>query len=214
MNKPAFILGLGLLAVGAVVHGSTIRRWDSLAPSSGTIDRLHAHVLQLSDYASEVVPSDMPLKERSTATCRRYTSLTLHQTVVVSVITGPPGAVSTHTPDVCYPSSGFKTIREPVRQTVDLPGGGTVSYYMAEFERRTATRTDRHRVRWAWSADGAWAAPDRPRFAYLRMPELAKLYIVTPLAEGEQDATTDDPPTVRHFVAATFAQYAEQFAGR
>ena len=214
LQKHALLLCLAVVAAGAVVHGSTIRRWEAIAPSSGAIPRLHAHAVQLGDYQAEEVPSDIPLKERSVATCRRYVSPTLNQSAFVSVITGPPGAVSTHTPDVCYPSSGYRTVRPPAVQTVDLPGGGTAGYYVAEFERTTATRTERQRVRWAWSADGTWAAPDRPRFAYLRVPELAKLYIVTPVGDADRDAAKDDPPAVRHFVAATFAQYAEQFAGR
>jgi hypothetical protein len=103
-------------------------------------------------------------------------------------------------------------VREPRREVIDLPGGGKAGYYVAEFERKSATATDRQRVRWAWSADGTWAAPDRPRFEYLRAPELFKLYIVTPVTDPE--ASAEDPPAVRQFVAAAFAQYAGLFTGR
>jgi hypothetical protein len=203
------------VAAGAAVHGATTHRWTAFAPEASRGEAFHAHVLQVGDYQSDPVPNDIPLQERSVGTSRRYFSPSRNQYAVTSLISGPSGAVSTHAPDVCYPASGYKTVKEPRREAIDLPGGGTARYYVAEFEKRTATRVERQRVRWAWSADGQWDAPDRPRFAYLRVPELFKLYIVTPVADGEQDAPqAGDPPAVRQFVAAAFAQYSGLFAGR
>lgn len=212
MKKPVILLCFALLLAGALVHGATTHRWSALAPEPGRSDRMHAHVVRVGDYQVEEVPSDLPLKERSVATSRRYLSSARNQFVMVTVISGPAGAVSTHTPDVCYPASGYKTVREPTRETIDLPDGGRAGYYVAEFERKTATVTERYRVRWAWSADGVWAAPDRPRFEYLRVPELFKLYVVTPVTDA--DGPAEDTPATRQFVAAAFAQYAAQFAGR
>ncbi|MFO0850098.1 MAG: hypothetical protein U0871_16310 [Gemmataceae bacterium] len=213
MRTHGLLLCFVLIAAGAAVHGAATHRWETVTPSDGVAGRLHAHVLRLGDLAAEEIPNDLPLKEKSIATSRRYTSPSGNFWTVVSVITGPPGAVATHTPDVCYPSSGYKTVRGPIRETVDLPGGGTATYYVADFEKATATRTERQRVRWAWSVDGSWGAPDRPRFQFLRFSDLAKLYIVTstpddPVGSGE------DSPAVRQMVAATFAQYAGLFAGR
>jgi hypothetical protein len=214
MNKLAIPICFVLLAAGALVHGATTHRWSAFAPAAGRADQVHAFVLQLGDYQTEEVPNDMPLKEKSVATSRRYFSPSRNQTVITSVISGPPGAVSTHTPDVCYPSSGYRTVREPKRETIDLPGGGQASYYVAEFEKKTATRTERQRVRWAWSADGTWDAPDRARFVYLRAPVLYTYYIVTPVPAAHRDAKAGDSPAVRQFVAAAFAQYAGKVAGR
>ena len=47
-----------------------------------------------------------------------------------------------------------------------------------------ATSVERQRVRWAWTADGTWDAPDLARFRYVKEPELFKLYIVSPLPAG------------------------------
>jgi hypothetical protein len=210
MKLPALVLCAALIAAGAAVHGAATHRWAAVAPDPARTARLHAHVVRLGDFASEEVPNEVPLKEKSIGTSHRYGSVTANVAAVVSVITGPPGSVATHTPDVCYPSSGYRTLRGPARQSVELPGGGTASYYVAEFEKVTATRTDRQRVRWAWSADGNWTAPDRPRWAFVRCAELAKLYIVT--AAPDADGPTEDSPAVRQFVAATFAQYAGLFA--
>jgi hypothetical protein len=211
MKNPAILICFALVAAGALAHGTTTRRWDLFAPEPGRADRMHAHAVQLGDFRSEEIPNDLPVKERSIATSRRYESPGRRMTAAISLISGPPGAVATHTPDVCYPSSGYKTVREPKREAIELPGGGSAEYYVAEFARTRATETDRVRVRWAWSADGAWVAPDAARFAFLRSAELFKVYVVTPVAD---DAPAEDPPAVKQFVAAAFGQYADRFAGR
>jgi len=199
------------IAAGAAAHGAATHRWDALAPPPAAMDRLHAHAVSFGDYESAAVPNDLPLKEKSVGTCRRYASATRGQGFVVSVISGAAGSVATHTPDVCYVASGYKMLRPPARETIDVPGVGAVDYYVSEFEKKTATQTDRQRVRWSWTADGTWAAPDNPRFAYLRVTNLAKVYIVTPAAEADAAGAAEDPPAVRQFVAACFAQYHALF---
>lgn len=200
-----------LVMSAAVVHGAATHRWSALAPDPARAAAAHAHAVALDDYTAEEIPSELPVKERSTVSCRRYTSAGGRPAAVVSLTSGPPGAVATHTPDVCYPGSGYVILQHPRTETIDLPGGGTATYLVADFEKKTATTVERQRVRWAWTADGTWGVPDRPRFAYLNQPELFKIYVVTGLAAGRPAA---DPPAVRAFVAAAFAQYAAVLSGR
>jgi hypothetical protein len=205
---PILVVG-GLIAAGAVVHGAVTQRWAVFAPDPARTERMHGLVVEYADTKAADVPNDVPLKERSVATSRRYESAAHGFVAATSIISGIPGAVATHTPDVCYSGNGYRTLREPTRQTVDLPNGGRATYLVADFERRRATAVERQRVRWAWTADGTWAAPDRARFVYMNEPELFKLYVVTPLPVGDDLPPADDPAPVRAFVAAAFAQYAE-----
>jgi hypothetical protein len=213
MKKPAILMCVVLLGAGAVVHGATTHRWSVLAPPASRSGQFHAHTVRLGDFQCEEVPNEIPLKEMSVGTTKKYTSPSRGLIVMTSLTSGPPGAVSTHTPDVCYPASGYRTVREATRETIDLPEGGRASYYVAEFEKKSATRSERQRVRWAWSSNGTWDAPDHPRFAYLRDSELYKLYVVTPVVESDAGRPAEDSPEVRKFVAATFTQYAGLFAG-
>ena len=210
MKSLPIIIACVAVAAGAAAHGAATHRWET--PTPVALDRLHAHAVTFADYESESVPNDLPLKEKSVGTCRRYTSASRNQGFMVSVISGAAGSVATHTPDVCYVASGYKMLRPPLRETIDVPGVGSVSYYVSEFEKKTATRTDRQRVRWSWTADGTWAAPDAPRIAYLRVVNLAKVYIVTPVSDADALAATDDTPGVKEFTAACFAQYHGLFA--
>jgi hypothetical protein len=209
MTRYSFPILLALVAVGAAVHGSAVRRWDTFAPDTTVTDRMHALVVQHGDCEPADIPHDVPLKERSIATSRRYTSPGQNYVAAVSIISGVPGAVATHTPDVCYSGSGYSCLRGPVRETIDLPGGATATYLVADFERKRATGVERQRVRWMWTVDGTWDAPDLARLRYFKVPELYKLYIVTPLAAESPSA---DPPPVRGFVAATLSQYASAVA--
>lgn len=211
MMLPALALLVGL---GALVHGSGVRRWDSLTPTPTITKALHDFAVRSGDYDSEIVPSDIEIKEKSLVTCRRYVSQSKNVGAMISFTSGPPGAVATHTPDVCYIGSGYRFLTPPKRETLELPGGPTVSYYVADFEKKTATSVDRQRVRWAWAVPGGvWQAPDRPRFAYIQESELYKLYVVTPLPElleGEEASreSATDSPAVREFVETAFSSYS------
>ncbi len=213
--KLAALAALGLIALGTVLHGATTHRWQEVSTTGGRFDAAHALAVSVGDYKADVVPNDLPLKEKSVATVRRYVSLSRNRAFVVSLTTGAPGSVATHTPDVCYPGSGYKIVKDVTRETVEVPGLGSVSYFSAEFEKKTASHTDRQRVRWNWAHAGKFAAPERPRLAYFRVADLAKLYIVSQLAPGDI-APPDGPadPAVAEFLSAAYAQYAQVLGER
>lgn len=214
MNPLPIAAAAGLVLAGAAVHGAATHRWQTLAPTDGRTAALHGEILALGDYQSEEVPADFEIKEKSRVTCRRYVSQAADTGAVVSITTGPPGAVATHAPDVCYPASGYTVLTAPKKETIDLPGGGTATFFAAEYEKKSSTRTDRQKVRWAWAAPGGrWDAPDNPRFSwsYMSEPELYKLYVVTALPA---DGAAEDSPAVRRFVAAAFGRYSDLLTGR
>jgi hypothetical protein len=216
MLKPAtFAAAAGLIAAGAVVNGMATQRWTIFGSDPAVTEKLHALELKFEDWQPTPIPTEMPTNERSTATSRQYTSARTGRSAAISFISGVPGSVSTHTPDVCYPGSGYKTLRAAKKETAELPGGRTATYYVADFEKKTATKVDRARVRWAWTTDGTWVAPDNPRWQFARqlatVPVLYKVYVVTPLADdGGDDRPADDPATAA-FVTAAWVQYAAAF---
>jgi hypothetical protein len=209
-KTPTLVVMGALIVAGAVVHGAVTQRWQTFTPDPTVTTRLHELLVSHRDWAPapQPVETDMPVNERSTATARHYVSQTERKSAVVTIISGIPGSVSTHTPDVCYPGSGFKTLRGPVKETMSLPNGQTAVFYAADFEKKQ----ERVRVRWAWSTDGTWVAPDSPRWQFARqlaaVPVLYKVYVATPLPDDEQ---ADDDPATKAFVAAAWAQYAAGF---
>ena len=217
MLKAPTLVVIAILIVGAaLVHGAVTQRWAVFAPDPAQTDRLHALEVRFQDWQPTAVPTEMPTNERSIATARSYQSKSSGHSAVVTLISGIPGSVSTHTPDVCYVGSGYRILRGPMKENIDLPGGGTATVYVADFEKKTATKSDRVRVRWAWSTNGEWIAPENPRWQFAKqlnsVPVLYKLYVATPLPEpeGEEKVHEDDPLT-KAFVAAAWVQYAAAF---
>jgi hypothetical protein len=220
MLKPTpFAVVVALIVGAALVHGAVTQRWAVFEPDRAQTDRLHALEVRFQDWQPSEVPTEMPTNERSSATSHRYQSVSTGQSAVVTIISGIPGSVSTHTPDVCYVGSGYRILRGPNKETIQFPGGGSAAVYSADFEKRSATKSDRVRVRWAWSTDGTWVAPDNPRWQFAKqlnsVPVLFKLYVATPLpdADGDEKVHEDDPLT-KAFVAAAWAQFAAAFGGK
>jgi hypothetical protein len=217
LKTPTFFAIAVLIIGGALVHGAVTQRWSVFAPNPAQTERLHALEVRFNDWQPTPMDTEMPTNERSIATARRYVSAAGGQSAVVTIISGIPGSVSTHTPDVCYVGSGYRCLRGPKRETLELPGGTSVTFYIADFEKKTQTRADRVRIRWAWSTDGVWVAPDNPRWQFARqlnsVPVLFKLYVATPIpeADGEEKAPEDDALT-RAFVAAAWLQYTAAFS--
>src|SRR4051794_40366594 len=104
-KTPTFLVIVAVIGAAAALHGKITQRWGAFAPDPALTNRLHALELRHEDWQSEPVPTEMPTNERSTATSRRYVSAATGRSAVVTLISGVPGSVSTHTPDVCYPGS-------------------------------------------------------------------------------------------------------------
>lgn len=210
LKTTTFVAIVGLIAAGALVNGAVTQRWTAFETDPEKTAALHAYEFRFQDWQAEVIPNDMPTNERSTATSRQYASASTGRSAIVTFISGIPGSVSAHTPDICYPGSGYKTLRAPKKETAALPNGQSAEMYVADFEKKTATKHDRVRVRWTWAAAGGWVAPDRPRWQFamqlMKAPVLYKVYVVTALPD-EGDARPEDDATTRAFLAAALVQY-------
>src|SRR5688572_23618018 len=121
LKTPTLVVAAGLILGAALVHGAVTQRWAVFAPDPARTERLHALEVRFEDWQPTEVPTEMPTNERSTATSRRYLSAAGGQSAVVTLISGIPGSVSTHTPDVCYVGSGYKVLRAPRKETLELP---------------------------------------------------------------------------------------------
>jgi hypothetical protein len=216
MKPTTFAIMVALILGGAVVNGAVTQRWAVFTPDQARTTRLHALEIHFEDWQPTETPTEMPTYERSIATSRRYFSPSTQLSSVVTIISGIPGSVSTHTPDICYVGSGYRCLRGPRKDTLKLADGATVHFYIADFEKKTATRVERVRIRWAWSTDGEWIAPDNPRWQFARRlnaaPELFKLYVATPLPDVDaEERVAEDDPVTQAFVAAAWSQFASGF---
>jgi Protein of unknown function (DUF3485) len=104
--------------------------------------------------------------------------------VSMLLVCGPPGPVSVHTPDVCYPGAGFDMIG--TQSKLNVPSAGEhVQFWQSQF--RKARWGDRRlRVYWSWHSNRGWQAAENPRITFMNLPVLYKLYVMCEIAPGEE----------------------------
>jgi hypothetical protein len=174
------------LAAAGVAHGYLTDRWELNAAQVTKLQALAAVKPAVPEWAGEDVPVDESQTPGFRTFCRRYVQAGTGRTVMTTVAVGRPGKVSTHTPEFCFPGSGFEQTTDIDRREIAPAGRPPAACYSAVFARKKATGTEAVRVRWAWTTDGQWSAPDYPRLAFAREPVLLKLYLVH-AAEGKEE---------------------------
>jgi hypothetical protein len=122
---------------------------------------------------------------------RTYSNPQNGVTILVLLLCGLPGNISTHTPEACYPGAGY-----------ELDNAGAYIHRFgspeqtAEFQTAVASRAgtipSSLRIYWTWHGTGGWSAPANPRWVFAAEPVLSKLYIVR--ETGGVDLDPDQDP--------------------
>lgn len=129
------------------------------------------------------------------------------ETVHVNLLLGPPGPMSVHRPEICFPAIDFPL--ESERQRVSLrPGHDEETAWMVNFRNEKNVAGGLVRVYYTWSDGGPWTASDQPRIAFGARPYLYKVQVVVPLPET---AATDESDAGRNFLK-DFVQEFEKAA--
>jgi hypothetical protein len=152
--------------------------------------------------------TDLPVEEqvKQTAGARGYVSRSYKNTitgeeVTIWLIVGHAKDVVRHTPDVCYPSSGFTT-RAPENSLQPFVFDGKS---MGDFFTNTFVKEDSHgrqlvRVFWSWhkpAEDGtvSWKAPKIVRWEFGNAPSLYKLYFTSNMRDYRE--TTEESMSMK-----------------
>src|SRR5437588_7497456 len=175
---PALAAGLAVIATG-VVQGVWTGRWDraDAAPAAAAV--LEQIPLHLGDWQGQ--PLELSAREAapySGVLYRRYQHQRTGQTVAVVLVSGRPGPVSIHSPDYCYPASGFDRTTWVPHQLPFDPDRHAAEFKTAVLTKTQAAAQTQLRVLWSWYAAGAWSVPDNPRLAFAGQAWLYKLHVV------------------------------------
>lgn len=188
MRRASLLLAAcGILIAAGVAHGLRSDRWGStadVAASAARVADLPSRVGDWEGAAVEINPRDLTVSRAAGIAARRYTHRYSGSAITVMVITGRPGPVAVHTPDVCYTGAGFVPGPSEVRTLPDGAKGWTATFT------KPGPTPDVLRITWAWSEGGDWVAEAAPRTAFAGAPVLHKLYVVRPVAPGD-DAAAD-----------------------
>lgn len=193
-NTIRIIAALGLILGAGLVHGAWTNRWGVPPALAELAGRIKALPRSLGDWKAgedrELGPRELAMTGAAGYISRTYTNPDKGLAVSVLLLSGLPGDISTHTPDACYPGTGY-TLGEHefyVRKYGDPAQS-------AQFRTAIATKGGANpstlRIFWAWRGSKGWSAPEEPRWTFAAEPSLTKLYLVREIGGARADPKND-----------------------
>lgn len=198
---------IAALAIAALtfVEGSITDRWVDVNRESAFCSTLLAEVPDvIGDWEGTDEEVDPEIQKTAGAqgyVSRAYRNKVTGRLVDVWLIVGHARDTAEHTPDSCYPSSGFQQKDDNANYTMNVEGETPATFWTAIFHKSSPIGTTANRVYWAWfkptlggNDDGAatvdWIAPSNPRFHFGSTRALYKLYFTA--AAKDVDESPDD----------------------
>ena len=141
-----------LIALAGLVHGAWTNRWHPSAALAALRTRFDSVPMVIGEWHGTAI--ELPAEDRARAgvvacLARRYSSPIRGVSVSVLLFGGLPGGISAHTPDACYPASGYTLDSPSVFQRRDGRDG-----HRAEFRTALATRGGRARASYGYFGVG------------------------------------------------------------
>jgi hypothetical protein len=189
MNRSnlSYLLALALMAgitvSAALVHGNLLRRWESVEDTTAA----RALVEKLPrEFGEWRLTEEMPLTDSAVQILqcagyanRLYTNQRTGDQIAVTLLLGPSGPLTVHTPEICLSSRDFESMGAADQVTIHTEESAARFYY-AMFRSTTPTLPPIE-IYYGWNNYHGWEAPDAPRFAYGGDPQLFKLQVVSQL---------------------------------
>jgi hypothetical protein len=200
------VLGGFLIVSLCLVEGLYLKdRWGKPGVEAELMGKRFANVpKQIGDWKGEDLPVDAQVKKTAGAVSyvsRRYTNQESGDEVRLWLIVGHSRDICRHTPNICYPASGFRQQGSQLRHTLELPDGKPTHFFTGKFIKDDVYGRHAERVFWAWNHPDTnkWEAPSgNPRQHYGLSRALYKLYFTSNVKPSEDTAEDN--------VATTFAE--------
>lgn len=196
MHRPLAILSVLfalVLTLGAgILHGRLRHRW-------GPDKYLREAGQRLAEFPDQVGPWTLVSREElpaetlamlhcSASLLRSYINQETGETVIVTVLQGPSGPISVHTPEICYSSRAYRVSEPRSVVKLDVAGERPSEFWALTFRSKDVDES-LLRVHYGWTTDGVWQAPASARWSYAGYPYLYKIQ----LASLPRDLSAHDP---------------------
>lgn len=206
MRQIPLILGVLALIGLTVAEARMSGRFEG---SNITEEQFAAMIANIPKDVGEWHGTDQPVGEieRKTAGARGYLSREYKNAITgeavgIWLIVGHSKDIVRHTPDICYPSSGF-VMRAPENslQPFVFDGKEMGNFFTNTFIKEDVSGRQLKRVFWSWhkpSEDGnavEWKAPKIVRWEFGNAPNLYKMYFTSNM-RGLQE-TTDESSAMK-----------------
>lgn len=178
---PVVVAGLVVVVVTAV-QGMWTERWSSrdiageLKASAEILEEVFPNEVGPWRYV-DVLESNPEQLEAAGAVghvSRMYQHRDTGAKVAAFVICATPHDASGHTPDRCYPASGYVIAETEHRQAITLDDGRHAEAFVGTFRKTGQTI----RVFWTYGVRGEWLAPQIARIELAGTASVYKLYAI------------------------------------
>ena len=122
---------------------------------------------------------------------RNYQNQATGELVSATLLLGPPGPISVHTPEICFPTHNYQIMGKREAIAIRDANGREDQFWTLGYRAKNL-RGDMLRVYYSWTDGDRWSADGDPRFKYAGKPYLYKIQLSAPLPAGA-DLKTDDP---------------------
>jgi hypothetical protein len=114
---------------------------------------------------------------------RIYTNRRTGDTLSVMILSGLPGPIASHTPQICYAGAGFDLVPPPGKYEIkagDLGPGAKkgADFYVGDFKKVRSIVPAGLRIFWSWSENGTWRITSNPRRTFVHAQCLYKIYVI------------------------------------
>jgi hypothetical protein len=188
------LLAVALTIYSGVLQGQMRNRWGPSPDTLRAADKLKEIPSQFGDWrllsTGKLGETAEKMLECAGYIVRNYQNRSTGDLVSVTLLIGPPGPISVHTPEICLPSRNFQALGKREQVAIRDNNGQDDQFWALGYKAGNLSG-DLLRVYYAWSAGGRWTAADDPRFKYAGQPYLYKIEIHAPLPPGS-DMQADD----------------------
>ena len=193
------VILLGLVIGPAMIHGKLLNRWgepQEFVEATRTVEELPA---QLGSWVQ--TRDGDPLKKHVTrelglsSYVSRYYAVPDGESVQLLLLTGQPGPLVRHPPEICYGMSGNARRGEPRTFQIDVDGTNH-SFRLLRYK-SSSFITGEFIVAYGFFDGHQWDAPTYPRLAYGGKPSLSKAQV---LVSGDTDEVDGIPVPIRAFL--------------
>jgi hypothetical protein len=204
MFRSIHLLAALLLVLGTgLVHGLWTDRWIQTDEPQASAARLELLPMDFGEWRGKEVtinPTALSIGEIVNYKQRQYVNVRTGAEFTILVVCGKPGAISVHTPEVCFPGAGYKMLGEPRSATLSVgEGSPDAEFKTARFLRADSPDNSEMEAFWAWTTDGHWQAPNYPRWTFGRYAALYKLYVIRK-ASSKSGSTEEQLRPARDFM--------------
>jgi hypothetical protein len=177
------LLATVVVLVSGVTRGIWTDRWSTRRDLDHAAARLDRVAITLGDWTGQPLEFDVEAHARAGIAgglLRRFVDRRTGEAVSLLIVCGRPGPISVHTPEVCYAGAGYEVVEARTRSHIPLGADASpAEFWRIRLRKVRSIVPEFLDVHYAWSATGAWQAPDRdPRFEFAWYPSLYKLYVV------------------------------------